>query len=353
MKDIKERYVDLVHAYVRDELEADLAAIGDLRNSLIENETPIEELVGMHERAMLTLGDSISSGNFAEIVTKTSACFSELAIAYSLADLRKKTLLDREQRIDRERQRLESLGQIAGGVAHEFNNLLQPILGMAEMALEDAEPGCELAEQLAVILDCAHKAAAIAATVLATARKQGPEPGPARLAPLLRKSVQFLSAVLPHEIKLDLSMDCDDEIVMCEAGELSQVLLNLVRNAGDAMGGKGTVRITLQNHQQQSVNIASGRVEVVRCLALLVADHGVGMPAEIATRALQPFFTTKSPSAGTGLGLSIVLSIVQGWNGTLELDSVSGVGTCVTILLPIVASQPRPVIVAPMEDGST
>jgi hypothetical protein len=86
---VRERYVDLVHAYLRDGQEADLAAIGDMRDSLIENEAPIEELIRMHERAMLTLKDTISSANFAEVVTKTSTCLMELAIAYSLADQKK------------------------------------------------------------------------------------------------------------------------------------------------------------------------------------------------------------------------------------------------------------------------
>jgi len=333
---VKKTYVDLVHDFVRDGEEAALAAIGDLRESLIENETPIEELVVMHEHAMLALADEVSAENFAEIVARTSTCFAELALAYSLADLTKKTLLDRERRNDRERQRLESLGQIAGGVAHEFNNLLQPILGMAELALEDAQPGGELAEQLGAILDCAHKAAAIVRGVLSSARKHGSEPGPAPLAPQLRKAVQFLSAVLPREIRLDLRVECDDEIVLFEAGELSQALLNLVRNAADAMGGKGTVRITLKRRQRQSLDATSGRLAVTPCLALAIADDGAGMAPEVAAQALQPFFTTKSSSEGTGLGLSIVLAIVDGWNGTLELDTAPGAGTRVLIALPVI-----------------
>ena len=171
---MRERYVELVHAYLRDGREADLAAIGDMRDSLIENAAPIEELVGMHEQAMLTLKDTISSANFADVVTKTSTCLMELAIAYSLADQKKQILLDREQRVDRERQRLESLGQMAGGIAHEFNNLLQPIIGMTELALEDAEPESELAEQLGVILKCANEAASYRrAGVLTAARQAG------------------------------------------------------------------------------------------------------------------------------------------------------------------------------------
>jgi len=129
---VRERYVELVHAYLRDGQEGDLAAIGDMRNSLIENEAPIEELVGMHERAMLALKETISSANFADVVTKTSTCLMELAIAYSLADQKKKILLDGNNASTAKRQRLESLGRVVGGTALQFNNLLQPISSAPE-----------------------------------------------------------------------------------------------------------------------------------------------------------------------------------------------------------------------------
>ena len=174
-----ERYVGLVRDYVREGRESDLAAIGALREILVGNDVPIEELVGMHERAMLALKDAVSPENFEDFVIKTSTCFTELAIAYSLADEKKKIMRDQEQRVARERQRLEALGQMAGGVAHEFNNLLQPIMGMAELAIEDAEPGGELAEQLGVIFDCARQSAAIVRGILTTARRHGPAPRPA------------------------------------------------------------------------------------------------------------------------------------------------------------------------------
>ncbi len=302
----------------------DLAAIADLREWLIEHEAPVEDLVGMHEQALLTLRDRVSPENFAEIVGKTSTCLTELAMAYSLADQKKKSLRDREQRIARERQRLESLGQMAGGVAHEFNNLLQPIMGMTELAIEDAEAGTELAERLGVIWDCANKAAAVARGVLTVARKQGRAPRPAALTPLLRKAVQFLTAVLPREIGIDLSIDAGDDLVLCDEGELSQVLSNLVRNAGDAMARHGTVRIALRERLLQKVG--PGSLGQPRALELTITDHGAGMSAEVAARVFQPFFTTKPATSGTGLGLPIALAIVQGWNGTLEIELGAGRG---------------------------
>jgi signal transduction histidine kinase len=333
-------YIGLVHAYVSDGQESSLAAIGALREQLVRDEVPIEDLVGLHERAMLTLKDEITSENFDDVVIKTSTCFTELVIAYSLADQRKRIAADREQRIERERQRLEALGQMAGGVAHEFNNLLQPITGMAELALEDAEPGGELAEQLGVILDCAKQAALVVQGILTAARKQGPAPRPALLAPLLRKAVHFLSAILPHAVRLDLVVEGGDEAVLCDEGELSQVLLNLVRNAADAMEGRGTVRISLRGETRERAT-GAGPLAADRCLRLTVADQGPGMTEEVAARAFQPFFTTKPPARGTGLGLSIVMAIVSGWNGALEIDTAPGAGARVSILLPVVDGDPR------------
>jgi signal transduction histidine kinase len=346
---MRERYISLVQAYLRDGQEADLAAIGDLRDWLIAREAPIEELVDMHERALLSLKGEVSFENFAEVITKTSTCFTELAIAYSLADQKKKSFIDREQRIGQQRQRLVSLGQMAGGVAHEFNNLLQPIMGMTELAIEDAAPGGELAERLGIIWDCANQAAVIARGVLTAARKPGPAPRPMRLAPMVRKAVHFLSAVLPREIKIDLIIGPDEDFVVCEEGEFSQVLLNLVRNAGDSMNRNGTVRITLRSQDFPQRDSVAGRLAAMRCLELTIEDHGAGMAPEVAAQAFQPFFTTKSATDGTGLGLPIALALVHGWNGTLEIDTAPGAGTRVSIVLPVVEQRLRSGVQEPPE----
>ncbi|MGD0723455.1 MAG: ATP-binding protein [Roseiarcus sp.] len=331
-----ERYVELVHAYLRDGQESNLAAIGALRDSMVEDDAPIEDLVGMHERALLTFEDSLSPGNFHEFVTRTSTCLTELVIAYSLADQKKKSVRERDQRVERERQRLVSLGQMAGGVAHEFNNLLQPIMGMAEMAIEDAEPGGELAGQLDVILGCARQAATIVRGILTTGREHGPAPRPVPFAPLLRTCSKFLAAVLPHGVLVELAVGCGDDCVLCEDGELGQVLLNLARNAGDSMDGEGRVRIALERLDRQRFDDMTGRLAISPCLRLVVADDGVGMAPEVAAQAFQPFYTTKGPDGGTGLGLSVVMAIVHGWGGTLDVDTAPGAGTRVSIILPIV-----------------
>lgn len=327
------RYSDLVRAYVRDGQEVDLDAISALGGSLLAAEVPMEELAGLHEQALLDLGAREPAPAFPDIVRKTSACLTELMIAYSLADQKRKELLAHEQRMERERQRLEVLGQMAGGVAHEFNNLLQPILGMAEMALEDAPPGSELAEQLTAILDCAGQAGVIVHGILTTVRQRKILPAATVFAPLLERTVEFLRAIIPIGIRFDLTVSCGLERVNCDEGELSQILLNLLRNAADAMGGNGTVSMTLTAEDD-----ADARSATPTHLRLAVADHGVGMAPEVLARASQPFYTTRS--SGSGLGLSIVMAIVQGWQATMRIDSTPGRGTVISILLPIIAAPP-------------
>ena len=151
-----------------------------------------------------------------------------------------------------------------------------------------------------------------------------------------------MSAILPDEVRLDLSVLCGDEVVHCEDGELGQVLLNLARNAGAAMGGKGSVRIRLERLDRERADEATGRLDVVPCLRLGIADDGAGMTEDVAARAFQPFFTTKAPTEGTGLGLSIVMAIVHGWNGKLELDTAPGAGTRISIILPVIEAPTPP-----------
>ena len=335
-----ECYAGLVRAYLRDGDENSLAAIAALRAYFVESDMPIEELVGFHERALLSLKDQVSADTFDDVVKKTSACLTELMIAYSLADPRSKGLLERERRIERERHRLEALGQMAGGIAHEFNNLLQPILGMAELAMEDAVPGSELAEQLTMILDSASQAAKVVRGVLTTARKQGPPPRPLLLGASLRKTVHFLAAIMPSDITLELAILCDDALVLCAEAELTQVLLNLVRNAADAMNGKGAARITLQNQARERLPEVAGAVSTEDCLCLTVADDGVGMSPDVAARVFQPFFTTKAPHHGTGLGLPIVMAIVRDWNATVDINTAPSEGTRISVIFPIVSLSP-------------
>lgn len=333
MRDEGGAYAALMRDYILKGEEADLLRIEDIGAALVADAVPLVELSGLHEQALLgAAGEGLLHASTPdatmEAIRRSSACLSELMIAYSIADAKRQALLERERRLDADRQRLESLGQMAGGVCHEINNLLQPILGLSELVLEDAEPGSEAARNLAMIVECSVQAAAIVRGILTTARQDTPAPRALVFAPLLRNTVDFLKAILPPGVEIALSIECGEESVLCEEAELSQILLNLVRNASRAMGGAGTVAVSLV-HRADPEGTGPGT------LRLSVSDTGSGMAPDVAERAFHPFFTTHASAGGSGLGLSIVMAIALAWGAMLGIDTHLGRGTSITLDLPV------------------
>lgn len=343
MNDSADAYAALMRDYVLKGEENELAQIESLGAVLVRNAIPLVELSGMHEQALLAIASQgllnvSSSGNSPlplEAIRRSSACLGELMIAYSIADAKRQALLERERSLDADRQRLESLGQMAGGVCHEINNLLQPIMGLSELALDDAEPGSDLAKNLAMIVECSAQAASIVSGILTTARKTTLPPRPLAFAPLVSRTVEFLQAILPPGVAIDLSIDCGCESVLCEEAELSQILLNLVRNARHAMDGQGTVAISLTREDTPEDGEAA-------CLHLCIADTGIGMAPDVVARAFHPFFTTRASAGGSGLGLSIVMAIALSWNARLGVQSEPGRGTRISLRLPVCEPPPTP-----------
>jgi len=226
----------------------------------------------------------------------------------------------------REREKLEALGRLAGGLSHELNNLLQPIVSYADLLgsrLRSSDT--ETAEQLAAILECAQAAGNIARSVLNFSRRAAADAAAAPARERIGDAIRFARRLLPTTITLTIE-EADDPDAHCavDGTELIQVVGNLFKNAADAMGGNGEIR-----------------VRAVRCgneLVLTIADDGPGMAPEIAARAFEPFFTTKPAGRGTGLGLSAVWGLVQGWGGRISLQTSPGNGARFVIELPLVAA---------------
>jgi PAS domain S-box-containing protein len=217
-------------------------------------------------------------------------------------------------------QRLESVGQLAGGVAHDFNNLLSVILtcvGFAKRELPEDHPVREDVEEIGRAAD---RAAALTRQLLMFSRREVVTPRVVDVAALVRELERLLNRTLSERIALRIS--CGPEVVpvLIDPAQLEQVLVNLVVNARDAMPNGGTVSIA-----------AAGTDGGVR---ITVADDGAGMPPSVVERAFEPFFTTKEAGEGTGLGLATVHGVVTDAGGTVEIDSEVGAGTVVTIFLP-------------------
>jgi two-component system, cell cycle sensor histidine kinase and response regulator CckA len=236
----------------------------------------------------------------------------------------------------RQSQKLESIGQLAGGVAHDFNNLLTVISGYAELILPDLPAHDFLREGVAEIARAAARAAALTRQLLAFSRRQTAEPVDLALNEVVRTSENMLRRLIPAEIHLELSLEKGEGVVHADRGHLEQVIMNLAVNARDAMTQGGTLAIETrrivvdEEFAQTTIGAAPGDY-----MMLSVSDTGTGMSSEVKARIFEPFFTTKEKGKGTGLGLSTVYGIVKQSRGWITVDSAPGIGTTFRIFLPL------------------
>lgn len=231
-------------------------------------------------------------------------------------------------------QRLESLGTLAGGIAHDLNNALAPIMmSIASLRLDEQDP--ERIDTLETIENSAVRAADMVRQVLSFARGMEGR----RIDVPLRRVVKELSKIIhdtfPKDVVLKLALDPELWVLEADPTQIHQVLLNLSVNARDAMPAGGTITISARNEWLEQRRLPA--LETVKpgpFVHVRVADTGSGMPAEILERIFDPFFTTKDLGEGTGLGLATCQAIVQGHGGFIEVESQLGAGTCFSIWLP-------------------
>ncbi|OWQ88407.1 hypothetical protein CDN99_16235 [Roseateles aquatilis] len=247
------------------------------------------------------------------------------------------TRVDMEEKLVRI-QRMESLGTLAGGVAHDFNNILAAILGHAGMMLEELPEGSPLRDHMQQIKRAGDRAREIVQRILAYARGGSQELSKYQLAPLVEDSIGLLRSTLPPTVRLTVDLSGDGCVATVDPAEVQQVVLNLCTNAWQAMpGGHGHLHVGLRAVQFDVPHaFVIGRVGPTRYAELCVRDDGQGMSAEVAGRLFEPFFTTKPRGQGTGLGLHIVNGIVHAHGGAIDVQSHPGRGTLFSIYLPIV-----------------
>ena len=258
----------------------------------------------------------------------------------------------------RESQKMESLGTLAGGVAHDFNNIVATIMGNAELALEDVGPGHAAQESLEEIRKASLRAKSLVQQILAFSRRQVLTRQVIALAPVVEDAVRLLRATLPAGVNLKVECAPDAPPVLADATQVEQVLLNLCANAWQAMQGQqrpAAIEIGLLSYAASEAQYAGperrssgGRVALRpgRYACLTVCDTGPGMDAATRSRIFEPFFTTKPVGKGTGLGLSVVHGIVQDHGASIAVHSAPGKGTSFRISFP--ASQ-QAAVAAPVE----
>ncbi|MET7244780.1 ATP-binding protein [Methylobacterium sp. EM32] len=235
-------------------------------------------------------------------------------------------------------QRREALGQLTNGVAHEFNNLLQILVGYVDGLRRrlGEHPDAFVQRALSRSTDAAERASMLTRHLLAFSRRHRPEPRPVDLNGLLHEHRDRTASLLGGRIGLDLDLAEDLWIACIDPVQTELILQILLRNAAEAMPAGGRVTIETRNHGGEGV-AADGAAG--RHVALTVADTGAGMPPEVLARALEPFFTTREPGRGTGL--AILNALVKRQNGAVALRSSPGEGTVVRLTFPA-AETPRP-----------
>jgi len=231
-------------------------------------------------------------------------------------------------------QKMEALGQLSGGVAHEINNLLQPMLALSDLGKDIAESDpAKVRTYFDVIGSSGRKARDIVRQVLTFARRDAPQLAPYPIAALVADALRLLQSGLPPGIKLVQHIGGDAQAVV-NPTQVSQVILNLVKNAADAMDGKGTVAVTLTLEELDTAEAAALTLSPGFWIKLSVADEGCGMDNYTLSRVFEPFFTTKLAGQGTGLGLAVAYSIIAGWGGMLKLESEVDRGTTAVVYIP-------------------
>ena len=224
----------------------------------------------------------------------------------------------------RHAQKMESVGLLAGGVAHDFNNYLTVINGYCEMLLAGPDACPEIRDSLEEIRAAGGRAATITQQLLAFSRKQIATPRVLSLNQVVTDSEQLLRRLIGEDVEIVTRLHARPGNVMADPSQLGQVLMNLVINARDAMPGGG--QIVIETATQEIDEAAAGRREVRPGSygVLSVADKGVGMSPEIQKRIFEPFFTTKGVGTGTGLGLSTAYGIVRQAGGWIDLREFAG-----------------------------
>ena len=257
---------------------------------------------------------------------------SALALKHEI-DCRKSAYMELEKQLLHS-QKMASIGQLVGGVAHDFNNVLTLIMGYSQLGLVHLDPDDSLHDKLEQLLKASEHAASLTGRLLAISRKQHAEPKVIDLNTLVADTTKMLRRLISEDVELITLLWQESVLIQVDPTQIEQVLINLAINARDAMpgGGKLTVEIAIvefnQSHRGNEIEMPAGEYAL-----LSITDTGIGMTDDVKSRIFEPFFTTKEEGKGTGLGLTTCYGIVKQNGGCLQVDSQLGRGSTFRVYL--------------------
>jgi PAS domain S-box-containing protein len=249
----------------------------------------------------------------------------------------------------RRSQKAEALGTLAGGIAHEFNNLLSTIVVNTEMVILELGKTETVQSPLSLVLQAAHRGRDLVKRIIAFSRQTEQPPAPMKVSPVLQEALKFLRSTLPNDIEIREDIHAQPDVILGDPSQIHQILINLGNNAAYAMreeGGVLEVKLNALTVEPAMAAVYPG-LEPGPYLRLTVRDTGEGMPPAVMERIFDPFFTTRKAGDGMGLGLSAVQGIVKGFGGTVTVYSEVGQGSTFQVFFPRIESEPKEEKVSP------
>jgi signal transduction histidine kinase len=333
----RKEYIELVKDYWLHGSEEALIQATDLGKRLVHAELPPEEIGEFQQFALTELNRIAPATSLDEIANRLTPPLIEVLIAYGLAfryQLHQHYESMVQQRLE-QTSKLEALGTLASGIAHDFNTLLGVILGYAEMTQDTVLNDPVAQANLQQIMTATERARDLVARILAFGRRDEKRVSPLRIADSLHECLAMLRPSLPPRVTLHTHIEPMDLQVLGDTNELQQIFMDLTVNAVHAMDECGDIDYFLE---ATTVDVDAGihwpELTTGDYVRFRIRDTGCGVPPHIANRIFEPFFTTKDVGEGTGLGLSVVYGIVKRMGGAIRLNSEPGQGAEFEILYP-------------------
>jgi signal transduction histidine kinase/ActR/RegA family two-component response regulator len=272
----------------------------------------------------------------------------------ALANKELRQEIDAHQRLDQEKkqleeqlrqaQKMEAIGTLAGGIAHDFNNILAAIMGHTELALMQLEQKQQAQQCLSEVLRASDRAKDLVSQILSFSRRSDSEMKPLQINLIIKEALRLLRSSLPTTIRINTLIQDRNSVIIGNATQIHQIMMNLCTNAAHAMqGADGTLTVSLKlldiiPDRPDTPSARPSSLGPGQYVCLMVADTGHGIPAHLINRIFDPYFTTKEKGVGTGLGLAVVHGIVQNHGGAIGVESTVGQGTIFNVCLPRVES---------------